>query len=216
MGDTYFTIEELLDKAEVDARSYQGKLYVPKSIREKLHNKQWLTPEEHKINYRSKSVRHMQKQVMDHIFGNQKFQLKQIDEVCKWMKGTEAEEAFFNSWLVWLNKDQPKNTPLSDSTIGSLAHSMLELLKFVKSEYKDMEVKVAAARAIESVKNVEHTSVNLSIKMRKRRGYLEPENYLIPLDQLQNFIESKVHTDVINKASQILEAGDADECEELA
>ena len=53
-GDTYFTIEELLDKAEVDARSYQGKLYVPKLIREKFSNKQRLTPEEHKINYRSK------------------------------------------------------------------------------------------------------------------------------------------------------------------
>ena len=108
MLGTHISQEELLDKAEVDAQSYQGKLYIPKSIREKLRKKQWLTPEEHKINYRSKSVRHMQKWVMDHIFGNQKFQLKQIDEVCKWMKGTEAEEAFFNSQLVQLNKDQPK------------------------------------------------------------------------------------------------------------
>ena len=110
--------------------------------------------------------------------------------------------SFFKSWLIRFNKDQPaKVHHCPTAQLVALPASMLELLKFVQREFSDMEVKAAAARAIESVKNVEHTSVNISIKKRRRRGYLEPENYLLPLDQLQRFIESKVHTDVIDTAS---------------
>ena len=78
---------------------------------------------------------------MDHIFSDEKFQLKDLGQLCDWLKDPEAEQAFFNGHLVAGTKG--KDTPLSHSTIMSMAHSMLELLKYVNNFLSDKDVQEA-------------------------------------------------------------------------
>ena len=72
----------------------------------------------------------------------------------------------------------------------------------MQSEYRDIEVKEATSRAIDSCKKVERTAAKKA-HHNTRRGYLEKENYLISLPDLHKFTESKVHTDVINNALRV-------------
>ena len=215
-GESYFTVDELLHACYKQNISYQGKLYIPPSIKEKMRRKQNLTPEERKLSYRPMAVRHQQKRVMHHIFGDKQFQLKDIDQVCNWMKTEEAEEEFFNSRLIAVSKELGRTPKLSHSTIASLARSMLELLKYIQTEYRDMEVKEAAARAIDAVKKVERTACRMNTAATKRRIYLEKENYLIPLADLKKFLESKEHREVMNKAMYIYMTEDYEERVERA
>ena len=127
-GHSTYSTYELLDMAEKKTRGYKGKLHVDLNIKTKLKLGQKLDPEEHKINYRSKAVRHQQKRVMDHIFGDRRFQLKDLKELNRWMDGDE-ERAFVNSHLI--ASSDGKNVQLSHSTIASLARSMIQLLHYV-------------------------------------------------------------------------------------
>ena len=71
---------------------------------------------------------------------------------------------------------------------------------------------MAAGRAIDSVRCVEWTAANLAHAETKRRGYLEKENSLISLSDLQKFIESKVHTEVIDDAMKLAAIESYEEC----
>ena len=162
-----------------------------------------LSPEERKLNYRAIAVRHQQHRVMDHIFGDKSFELKQLDEVCNWMRTTKAEEEFVNSRLIAKSKKEGKNVELSDSTIASLSRSMQQLMKFVIKQYSDSDVKSAAERALDALKCIEANASKLQRKQTQCKGFLEPENYLVSLDDLRKFLDSKVHNDVISKAMGI-------------
>ena len=129
VGDEYFSVDEILQMWYEDAITFHGDYHVPTEIKEKLCKRQPLDPEEWKIHYHPITVRHQQKHVMHHIFGDRKFKLSQLDEICNWMKTEESENAFFNSRLVQFNKDMDKTARLSFSTIATLACSMLNFLK---------------------------------------------------------------------------------------
>ena len=205
-GKEYFTTDQLLEECYMKMRSYQGHLYVPLEIKDKISRNETLTPEERKINYRPMAVRHQQKRILDHIFGEKQFKLTQIDEVSQWMATDEAEREFLNSRLVAFSKEtKMENVKLSHSTIASLARSMLRLLKYIQSTYRDMDVKESAARAIEAVKAVERTASNLSAAHTKRKGYLDEENYLVDIADLKKFLESEEHLEVLKKAKMVAE-----------
>ena len=74
-GESLFGTDMLFDLAETDSQSYQGKLYVDLKIKTKLD------PEEHKINYRTKTVQNQQNRVMDHIFGDNSFLLRDLSKL---------------------------------------------------------------------------------------------------------------------------------------
>ena len=213
-GSSYFTTEEMLNKVKKHMKSYQGKLYINPDIRDKLARKQNLEPEEHNIYYCPIAVCHQQKKVMDHIFGDRKFQLKELHEICKWMKDPKTEESFFNSQLVASAKG--KEARLSHSTIASLAHSILELLKYVQHEYMDNHIKEATTKAISSVQNIEQKAATNAHHLTQRRGYLERENYIVELSNLQKFIESEAHTEIINAALKLAECQTDEEHHQLA
>ena len=77
---------------------------------------------------------------MDHIFGNHKFQLKELYESCNWMKTTEAEEAFFNSRLVTMSKEQEEMHHCPTAQLLPSSAQCLKLLKYVQGEYSDIDV----------------------------------------------------------------------------
>ena len=128
-GESLFDTDILLDLVETYSRSYQGKLHVDLKIKTKLSKGIKLDPEERKINYRTRVVRKLQQRVMDHIFGDKSFLLKDLSKLCDWMATDKAERDFLNSCLV--AGIQGKGTSLSHSTIATLACSMIELLKYV-------------------------------------------------------------------------------------
>ena len=206
LGDDYYTVDEILQKWYEDAITFHGDYHVPTEIKEKLRTRQPLDPEERKIHYRPIAVRHQQKRVMHHIFGERQFKLSELHEICNWMRTEEAENAFFSSRLVRFNKDMDKTARLSFSTIATLSRSMLNFLKWVQSENTDLAVKEAAGRAIDSCRKIERTAAKKARHHTRRKGFLEKENYLISLADLQKFTESKEHTDVINNAIRVYKA----------
>ena len=208
IGDTEFTIDQLIEKAYEYSIGFQGKYYVAVNIKRKLKKRQVLTPEERKINYRPIAVRNQQKRVLDHIFGDRSFKLNEIDEVCRWMKTTEDEEKFMSSRLIAVNKEIGKDKPLSISTINTFAMAMTVLLKYIIHEYKDDDVQKAAMKAMESVKNIARTASKYSRITTERRGYEEKENYLVPLEDLAKFMDSDVHKTILGDAHNLYKIKD--------
>ena len=200
-GDTYYKVDDLLEVVYKRMISIHGKFYVEPAIKEKKRKGKRLTPEEHKKWYRPQAIRHQQKRVLDHIFGDREFQMKDIGEVGKWMLDEEDEVAFFNSRLVRLNKDVGREEPLTYSTINSLALAVLEVLKFVQNEFEDREVKTASAKAIAAIRCVAKNADKRSRHLSKRKGFLEPNLYLIPINEISKFCESKKHKAVMQKAT---------------
>lgn len=143
--------------AEKKASGYKGKLHVDLKINTKLKLGQKLNPEEHKINYRPKAVRHQHKRVMDHIFGDRRFQLKDLRELNRWMDSDEEDLAFMNSHVIATSDG--KDVSLSHSTIASLARSMIQQLHYVlRGAFSDSEEQGAANDALSSMHEVEHTA----------------------------------------------------------
>ena len=155
VGDALFTIDDLLEQVEKHACSYQGKYYVSPEIKEKLVKDIRLDPEENRINYRARHVRHLQHRVMDHIFGDRRFELKDLDELARWMCDDKSEMAFFNSRLIAGNMGRPKDAKLSHATIASMARAMIQMLNWVLNTYSDMAVQAAGFKALKAMRGIE-------------------------------------------------------------
>ena len=93
---------------------------------------------------------------------------------------------------------------------------MLELLKYVQHEYMDNDIKEATTKAISSVRNIERNAARNARHLTQRRGYLERENYIVELSDLQKFIESEAHTEIIDAALKLAECQTDEECHKLA
>lgn len=209
-GDSIFSVDKLLADSENFQRSFQGKFHVDKRIRDKIQQRQKLDPEEYKINYRSKVVRHHQKRAMDHIFGDRRFKLQDLDELCRWMVDEEAEDKFLNSQLV-TGPDGTRNEPLSDSTIATLARCIIQLLNYVKSFYSDMSLQEAMSKALTSVHGIENNAGKRARNTTIRQGYMDKENYVIPILEIKKFTESKVHMKVLQLLLKLSEMKDEEE-----
>ena len=203
-GETYFTVDELLDKAYNFATSYHGKHHLTRDMRHKLAKRQPLDPEERRIHYRPMADKHQQKRVMDHIFGDKPFKLDEIDEVCKWMGTHEREDAFMASRLVAHRRGEGREKPLTHSTINSLSYAMMELLKFIIHTYSDTPVKEAAARALASVKNIAKTSAKHANQESARKGYMEKDYYLVDMEDMVKYLKSKALASAIDHARRML------------
>ena len=116
------------------------------------------------------------------------------------MSGREEVEKFMNSRLIAYRKEEGKTRQLSHSTINTMGLAMVELLKYVMFAYKDIPVREAAMRAMQSVKNVIKTSGHFSHKLAARKGFTEKENYLVPIAELKKFLESKAHKNTLKHA----------------
>lgn len=191
-------------------KSFQGKYHVDVNIKEKLRTRQRLSLEEYKINYRGRAVRNLQNRVMDHIFGDKTFKLQDLSAVCKWMKDEEAEKAFVSSRLI-ATRDGSRDAELSDSTISTMARAMMELLNYVRNFYSDLAVQEATAKALVSVHGIERTALRRARNVTTNKGYLEKENYLIPITEIMKFVDSEAHTGIIRRLLQLVEISDADE-----
>ena len=66
-------------------KSYHGKLYITSEIRDKAACGT-MDPEERKLWYCPIAISHQQRRVMDHIFGDRQFQLKELNQIATWMK----------------------------------------------------------------------------------------------------------------------------------
>ena len=202
----------LLDLVETYSQSYQGKLHVDLKIKTKLSKGQKLDPEEHKINYRTRVVQNQQKRLMDHIFGDKNFMLKDLSKLCDWMATDKAEWDFFNSHLVAGIKG--KEASLSYSTIATLAHSMIELLKYVSFCYSDQEVQESVNKALGSMWGIEQNAAKHAQVLTQRRSYLDKSYYLVPIEDINKMIESRAHTTIIQAALWVADTQE-DKHEEL-
>ena len=169
-----------------------------------------LTPEEYKINYRSKVVRNHQRRVMDHIFGGRPFKLAELSELCRWMKGPEEEDAFMNSCLV--PGPDGQDVPLSHSTIGTYACSMLNMLEWVKITFSDQDVMDATTKAMAAMHGCDKTALKKARITSARRRYLDKEYYLVPIGEIQKLIESDALMRIIQRAIRIATIKDKEEC----
>ena len=163
-----------------------------------------LDPEENRINYRARHVRHLQHRVMDHIFRDRRFELKDLDQLARWMCNDKSEMAFFNSRLIAVNMGRLKDAKFSHATIASLAHAMIQMLTWVLNTYSDMAVQAVGFKALTAMQGIEKNANKNARVMMKRKGYLEKETYLIPLSMLQQLIESKEHSKALEKAMYVL------------
>ena len=204
-ADTYFKVDDLLELVYKRMISISGKYHLDTSIKDKKRLGKRLTPEEHKLWYRPIAVKHLQKRVLDHIYGDREFQLKDIVEVGDWMQEPEDEKAFFNSRLVRKSKDVGRDEPLTYSTINSLALATMEVLKFVHDEYNDREVREGAAKAMARVRMIAKNGDKKSRHLAKRKGFMEPEYYLVPLKEIKKFQESTKHRAIMKKAAEGVE-----------
>ena len=157
-----------------------------------------LDPEENKINYRTRAVQNQQKRVMDQIFGDKSFLLKDLSKLCDWMVTDKAEQDFLNSHLV--AGFQGKGTPLSHSTIATLAHSMIELLKYVGFHYSDQEVQESVNKALASMPGIERNAAKHAHVLTQRGSYLDKSYYLVPIQDINKMVESRAHTTIIQAA----------------
>ena len=96
-GDTYYKVDDLLEVVFKRMISIHGKFYVEFFIKEKVRKKKRLTPEEHKKWYRPKAIRHQQKRLFDHIFGDRDFQMD-IGEAGKWMLDEDEVAFLIREW----------------------------------------------------------------------------------------------------------------------
>ena len=64
--------------------------------------------------------------------------------------------------------------------------------------YKDIPVREAALRAMQSVKNIIKTSQHFIHKLAPRKRFTEKENYLVPITDLKKFLENKAHKNTLN------------------
>ena len=157
-------------------------------------------------------VRKLQKRVMDHIFGDKSFLLKDLSKLCDWMATDKAERDFLNSCLV--AGIQGKGTSLSHSTIATLACSMIELLKYVSFPYSDQEVQESVNKALGSMRGIEQNTAKHACVLTQRRSYLDKSYYLVPIQDINKIVGSRAHTTIIQAALQIADTQE-DKCEEL-
>ena len=192
-----------MEQVEKHAHSYQGKYYVSPEIKEKIMKDIRLDPEENRINYRARHVRHLQHRVMDHIFGDRRFELKDLDQLARWMCNDKSEMAFFNSRLIAGNMGRPKDAKLSHATIASLAHAMIQMLIWVLNTYSNITVQAAGFKALTAMRGIEKNANNNARVMMKWKGYHEKETYLVPPSMLQQLIQSKEHSKALEKAMYV-------------
>ena len=89
------------------------------------------------------------------------------------------------------------STRYGSSTIPTYAPAMLHLLEFVYSKYADKSVHRTIKQADTHIRSIEWNATGESETRQSRCCFEEKEEYQMTLEEISKFIDSEVHTRVI-------------------
>ena len=79
--------------------------------------------------------------------------------------------------------------------MATLARMMIQMLNWVVNRFSDLAVQATGHKAFTSMQGIERNASKNARVTTKRKGNLEKEINIVPLDMFKRLIESKAHED---------------------
>ena len=210
-GSSQPSIEYHTEECLTWNRSWSGRCYVDRHIvlkwqkyKSNKTKKHRLPPEEYKLVQYSEKICQMQRRVLRHVFPKGSFALTEVGDIGTWLSSSERYENFARKSLNVMIGTQPDEVEyLASSTIGSYARAMLMFTMFIKSTTANDRVTKEAERAEIALRNIERNAAKQARKRTRRQNILAPEKSLVPLSDIQAYVENDGHEHAIQELLNI-------------